>query len=163
MQLHSPSTSPPRSSPKEAVPYSTEALRQDLDRVRNAWDDCQARRDRNAITSMPCRAWLPGGPQRDMKLIELAGLCACSGWRYQLGKIRRRHYSVHRRPGEGRQTDEEHKWSRVMRYAAAYKPDSEPPGSVHPAQGRHQRLRCEVHASLSTLDRDHSDAIFDGD
>jgi hypothetical protein len=25
------------------------ALRQDLERVRNAWDDCQASRDRNAI------------------------------------------------------------------------------------------------------------------
>jgi hypothetical protein len=34
---------------KEAVPYSLAALRQDLGRVRNAWGDCQASRDRNAI------------------------------------------------------------------------------------------------------------------
>src|ERR1700681_3611348 len=39
----------PISSPKEAVPYSSESLRQDLQRVRDAWDDCQASRDRNAI------------------------------------------------------------------------------------------------------------------
>jgi hypothetical protein len=36
-------------SPKGAIPYSSAALRQDLERVRTAWDDCQATRDRNAI------------------------------------------------------------------------------------------------------------------
>ena len=41
--------SQPKPSPKNFVPYSTEALRQDLQRVRTAWDDCQATRDRNAI------------------------------------------------------------------------------------------------------------------
>jgi hypothetical protein len=49
MQLHSPSTPPPRPSPKEAIPYSSAALRQDLERVRGIWDDCQASRDRDAI------------------------------------------------------------------------------------------------------------------
>src|SRR5881397_3823305 len=34
---------------RDEVPYTTQALRQDLLRVRNAWDDCQARRDRNAL------------------------------------------------------------------------------------------------------------------
>ena len=36
-------------SAKEPVPYCKEALRQDLTRVRIAWEDCQASRDRNAI------------------------------------------------------------------------------------------------------------------
>ena len=36
-------------SAKEPVPYSKEALRQDLARVRIAWEECQASRDRNAI------------------------------------------------------------------------------------------------------------------
>ena len=36
-------------SAKEAVPYSQEALTQDLLRVRNAWEECQAQRDRNAV------------------------------------------------------------------------------------------------------------------
>jgi hypothetical protein len=39
----------PRPSPQEAVPCSNEALRQDLQRVRNAWEDAQSSRDRNAI------------------------------------------------------------------------------------------------------------------
>ena len=36
-------------SVKDPIPYSKEALRQDLTRVRSAWDECQASRDRNAI------------------------------------------------------------------------------------------------------------------
>jgi hypothetical protein len=35
--------------PKQAVPYSAAALRQDLQRVRTAWEDAQASRDRSAI------------------------------------------------------------------------------------------------------------------
>ena len=36
---------------KDDVPYTTQALKQDLLRVRNAWDECQARRERDAIYS----------------------------------------------------------------------------------------------------------------
>jgi hypothetical protein len=36
---------------RDEVPYTTQALRQDLLRVRNAWEDCQAKRDRDAIYS----------------------------------------------------------------------------------------------------------------
>src|SRR5262249_47838708 len=34
---------------QDEVPYTAQALRQDLLRLRNAWDDCQAKRDRDAI------------------------------------------------------------------------------------------------------------------
>src|SRR3984893_14776060 len=34
---------------QDHVPYTTEALKQDLLRVRNAWEECQASRDRDAI------------------------------------------------------------------------------------------------------------------
>jgi hypothetical protein len=34
---------------QDDVPYTRQALRQDLLRVQNAWDECQASRDRNAI------------------------------------------------------------------------------------------------------------------
>ena len=34
---------------QDDVPYTTQALRQDLLRVRNAWEACQANRARNAI------------------------------------------------------------------------------------------------------------------
>jgi hypothetical protein len=36
-------------SPRTPSPYSSEALSQDLQRVRDAWEECQASRDRNAI------------------------------------------------------------------------------------------------------------------
>jgi hypothetical protein len=50
MQLQSASTFPPREpSLNKAIPYSSAALRQDLERLRGIWDDCQASRDRNAI------------------------------------------------------------------------------------------------------------------
>jgi hypothetical protein len=49
MQVQSARTSRPRYSPKEAVPYTLAAIGQDLERVRTAWDDCQATRDRDAI------------------------------------------------------------------------------------------------------------------
>src|ERR1700675_3569433 len=50
MQLHSPRTLQVRqSAEQQSVPYSSEALRQDLQRVRSAWEDAQASRDRNAI------------------------------------------------------------------------------------------------------------------
>jgi hypothetical protein len=44
--LVSPRTKTPA---RDHVPYTTKALRQDLLRVQNAWDDSQARRERNAI------------------------------------------------------------------------------------------------------------------
>ena len=34
---------------QDDVPYGTQALRQDLLRVRNAWEECQASRKRDAI------------------------------------------------------------------------------------------------------------------
>ena len=34
---------------QDDVPYTTQALRQDLLRVRNAWEECQASRDCDAI------------------------------------------------------------------------------------------------------------------
>ena len=36
----------------DEMPYTTQALRQDLLRVRNAWEDCQASRERDAIYSI---------------------------------------------------------------------------------------------------------------
>ena len=36
---------------QDDVPYTTQALKQDLLRVRTAWEDCQANRARNAIYS----------------------------------------------------------------------------------------------------------------
>jgi hypothetical protein len=38
-----------KTSVRDDIPYTDEALKQDLMRVRNAWDESQARRDRDAI------------------------------------------------------------------------------------------------------------------
>jgi hypothetical protein len=38
-----------KTSVRDDIPYTHEALKQDLMRVRNAWDECQARRERDAI------------------------------------------------------------------------------------------------------------------
>ena len=38
-----------KTSVRKDIPYTDKALKQDLIRVRNAWDECQASRDRDAI------------------------------------------------------------------------------------------------------------------
>ena len=40
-----------KTSVRKDIPYTDKALKQDLMRVRNAWDESQARRERNAIYS----------------------------------------------------------------------------------------------------------------
>jgi hypothetical protein len=127
MQLHS-STLPPRPSPKEVIPYSSAALRQDMERLRNVWEDCQASRDRNAIY-----AYLTG----------VYGLVAWWTAEGRAADRARRALRLQRLDVSGREDPfaaiirctadtakadkrTKSKWSRVMRYASAYKPDSEP-------------------------------------
>jgi hypothetical protein len=50
----------PSNSPKEIVPYSSAAMRQDLQRVRTAWDDCQANSGRKHQTTCTFPALLGG-------------------------------------------------------------------------------------------------------
>jgi hypothetical protein len=115
-------------SPEQSIPYSSEAMRQDLQRVRNAWVDCQASRDRNAIY-----AYLT------------AVYSVVTWWMAEGREIDRAHRALrlHRLDAFAREdpfaavirctADREHadkrtrsKWSRVMRYAAEYKDISEP-------------------------------------
>jgi hypothetical protein len=137
MQLHS-RTFPPSPSAKEAIPYSSEAMRHDLQRVRDAWADCQATRDRNAIY-----AYLSA-------VYGLVAVWAAEGRevdRARSGRPVLRRHSVHRRPGQGRQTDPEQVVS-----GAAVRGDVQAgfraAGPVHSGQGRHQRLRCSVRPVL---------------
>jgi hypothetical protein len=118
----------PRPSTKAAIPYSSAALRQDLERLRGVWDDCQASRDRNAIYGYLTAVyglvawWAAEGrdldrARRAVRLQRLkvsdregpfAAIIRCTA---DPGKADKRTRS---------------KWSRAMRYVAAYKPDSEP-------------------------------------
>ena len=113
---------------QDDVPYTNEALRQDLLRVRSAWEDCQASRDRNAIygylsavfdlvmwwaaegraISRAHRAlWLQGADSPTTNE-PFAAIIRCTS---DPGKVDKRTRS---------------KWSRVLRYAAEYKSNSEP-------------------------------------
>jgi hypothetical protein len=115
-------------SAEDQIPYSKEALRQDLTRVRNAWDECQAHRERDAIYSyltavFDLVAWWAAencALARARKALQLQGvdlrttdepfaaIILATADRQKVGKRTRS------------------KWSRVMRYAAEYKSNSEP-------------------------------------
>jgi hypothetical protein len=117
-----------KKSAEDQIPYSAAALRQDLLRARIAWEDCQARRDRNAIygylsTVFDLVMWWAAedrGISRAHWAVRLwrldrpttgepfAMVILCTADR---GKVDKRTRS---------------KWSRVLRYAAEHKPHSEP-------------------------------------
>ena len=130
MQLHSPSTFPRRPSPKETIPYSSAALRQDPERLRGIWEDCQSSRDQNAIYAYLNAVyglvswWAAEGREIDrarqaLRLHRLtvfdredpfAAIIRCTADPAKADKRTRS------------------KWSRALRYAAAYKPKAEPLG-----------------------------------
>jgi hypothetical protein len=128
MQLISSRTFPPRPSPKEAIPYSSAALRQDLERLRGVWEDCQATRDRNAIYAYLTGVyglvawWAADGRAADRarRALRLQRL-AVSGREDPFAAVIRCTADPAKPDKRTRS-----KWSRAMRYAAVYKPDSEP-------------------------------------
>ena len=137
MQLHSASTFRPRPSRTQVIPYSSAALRQDLERLRGIWEDCQASRDRNAIYGYLTAVyglvawWTAEGRETDRARRAL---------RLQRLKVSDREdpfAAVIRCTADPAKADKRtrSKWSRAMRYAAAYKPDSEPLGQFIKRRG----------------------------
>jgi hypothetical protein len=122
MQLITSPIFQPRSSPKEAVPYSSAALRQDLERLRGVWDDCQANRDRDAIYGYLNGVYgLVAWWAAEGREIERARRAL----RLQRLKVSDREdpfASVIRCTANPAKADKRtrSKWSRVMRYAVAY-------------------------------------------
>jgi hypothetical protein len=117
----------PRPSPKDPIPYSSAALRQDLERLRGIWEDCQASRDRNAIYGYLTAVhglvawWAADGrdvdrARRALRLQRLA-----------VSDREDPFAAIIRCTTDPVKTDKRtrSKWSRLMRYAVAYKPDSE--------------------------------------
>ena len=113
---------------RDDVPYTTQALKQDLLRVRNAWEACQASRDRNAIYTY---------------LTAVFDLV--SWWTAEDRALERAHWALRLRricPFEGEEpfaaiirctadptkVDKRtrSKWSRALRYAMSRKPLDEP-------------------------------------
>jgi hypothetical protein len=113
---------------QDDVPYTTQALRQDLTRVRLAWEECQASRDRNAIYGYLSAAfdlviWWAAENRAvsrarwalQLQCLDLpttdepfAMVIFCTADRQKVDKRTRS------------------KWSRVLRYAMKYKSPSEP-------------------------------------
>jgi hypothetical protein len=150
MQLHSARTFQSAPSPKEAIPYSA-ALRQDLQRVRNAWEDAQSSRDRNAIYAYLSAVYDLVGTAEGREIDR-----ARRALRLQRLKVSDREdpfAAVIRCTADPAKADRRtrSKWSRVMRYAAAYKPDSEPlaqfikrKGGINACAARFSRLLGRV-------------------
>jgi hypothetical protein len=128
MQLHSAQTSHPRLSPKESIPYSSAAMRQDLERLRGIWEDVQSSRDRNAIYGYLTAVyalvswWDAEGREIDRSRRALRLRCLEPSDREDPFA------PIIRCTTDAKKADKRtrSKWSRVMRYAAVYKPDSEP-------------------------------------
>jgi hypothetical protein len=113
---------------KDDVPYTTQALRQDLLRVQNTWDECQAHRERDAIYSY---------------LTAVFDLVAW--WAAEDRAVSRAHRALWLQGADSPTTNEpfaavifctshpdkvdkrtRSKWSRVLRYAMEYKTNVEP-------------------------------------
>jgi hypothetical protein len=113
---------------RDDVPYTTQALREDLRRVRNAWEDCQAKRDRDAIYSYLTAVF-------NLVAWWAAENCAFERARKAL-RLRCLEPSDHDEPfaaiirctSDPAKVDKRtrSKWSRVLRYALQYKDHSEP-------------------------------------
>jgi hypothetical protein len=122
-------TSPRIKTPaRDDIPYTDQALKQDLLRVQNAWDESQARRDRDAIyiyltAVFELVAWWTAEKralERAQKALRLrrimptdldeplAAIIRCTA---DPAKVDKRTRS---------------KWSRALRYVLAYKLTSEP-------------------------------------
>ena len=117
-----------KGSAKEPVSYCKEALRQDLLRVRIAWEDCQSNRDRNAIygyltavfdlvmwwavegRAVSRARWALGLQGTELPTTDepFAAIIFATADREKVDKRTRS------------------KWSRVLRYAAEYKTNAEP-------------------------------------
>ena len=117
-----------KKSTQDPIPYSREALKQDLFRVRTSWEYCQANRDRNAIYGYLSAVF-------DLVM----------WWKAEDRAISRARWALRLQGADLPTTDEpfaalilctaDHdkvdkrtrsKWSRMMRYAAEYKSTSEP-------------------------------------
>jgi hypothetical protein len=113
---------------QDEIPYTTQALRHDLTRLRNAWEECLASRERDAIYTyltavFELVAWWAAADRavgRARWALQLHGLdlpttdepfAAIIRCTSDPGKVDKRTRS---------------KWSRVLRYAAEYKTNSEP-------------------------------------
>jgi hypothetical protein len=127
MQLQSVRSFQGGNFPREAIPYSSGAMRQDLERLRNAWEDVQCSRDRNAIYGYLSAvyglvAWWTAEGREIIRARQALRL-----QRLEISDREDPFAAIIRSTTDPRKADKRtrSKWSRAMRYAAAYKRDSE--------------------------------------
>jgi hypothetical protein len=114
--------------PEDQIPYSRDTLRQDIARVRLAWEACQCSRDRNAIYGYLTAVfdlvmWWKAEDRavsRARWALRLQGVNLASADEPFAAIIR-----CTSDPGKVDKRTRS-KWSRVMRYAAEYKTNPEP-------------------------------------
>jgi hypothetical protein len=115
-------------SVRDDVPYTAQALRQDLLRLRNAWEECQARRERDAIYTFLTAvfdlvAWWTAencALERARKALRLRGIIPFDHEEPVAAVIR---FTADPAKVDKRTRS---KWSRALRYALKYKAPSEP-------------------------------------
>jgi hypothetical protein len=115
-------------SVRNDVPYTTEAIKQDLLRVRNAWEECQASRKRDAIYTYLTAVfdlvawWTAEGHARERahKALRLRRICPFDG--------EEPFAAIIRCTADSTKVDKRtrSKWSRVLRYALRCNFNSEP-------------------------------------
>ena len=122
---------------QDDVPYTTQALRQDLLRVRNAWENCQASRERNAIYGYLTAvfnlvAWWTAehrALERAHKALRLHRMCPFDD--------EEPFAAIIRCTADPAKVDKRtrSKWSRMLRYALRYKSHSGPLGQFIKRKG----------------------------
>jgi hypothetical protein len=135
---------------RDDVPYTTEALRQDLLRVRTAWEECQASRDRDAIyTYLTAVFDLVTWWAAENRALERAH------WALRLHRMcpfddEEPFAAIIRCTADPAKVDKRtrSKWSRALRYSLAYKSHSEPLDQFIKRKGGINecaaRLRCRL-------------------
>ena len=122
---------------QDQVPYTTQALKQDLLRLRNTWEDCQASRERDAVYGylsavFDLIAWWVAEDralERAHKALRLQRICPFDG--------EDPFAAVIRCTADPAKVDKRtrSKWSRMLRYALAYKHIAEPLGQFIQRKG----------------------------
>jgi hypothetical protein len=113
---------------QDDVPYTSQALREDLRRVRITWEDCQGKRDRDAIYSYLTAVFdLVAWWAEENRALERAQNAL------RLQNVRPFDHdepfaAIIRCTANPEKVDRctRSKWSRALRYAAEYKSSSEP-------------------------------------
>jgi hypothetical protein len=127
MQLPAAQTSQPDDPSKEPIPYSSAALRQDLHRVRSVWLKCQASRSRNAIYRYLNAVYgLVAWWSAEGREIDRARRALCL-MRLDPASCRDPFAAIILCTADPAKADKRtrSKWSRVLRYAAVYKSNTE--------------------------------------